>query len=93
VNKRTAIIVLGLLLAGLQWRLWLSADGMAKTHQLSEQAEAARQENAQLEVRNAEVDAEVQDLNSGQAATEARARVSMGMIKPGETFFLVVHES
>lgn len=92
MNKRALILGLLGLLAALQWRLWIADGGMTQAHRLSAQAESARQENAQLRVRNAELDAEVQDLNSGQAAIEARARASLGMIRPGETFFLVVRE-
>lgn len=88
--KHAAIVVLALMLLGLQWRLWVSNDGVRSQARLSEQVEAARAENQQLAVRNAELEAEVQDLKSGQAAIEGRARTTLGMIKPSETFFLVV---
>lgn len=90
VQKRIAIAVLGVLLGALQWRLWISDDGMSATSRLREAVEVARADNSQRAARNAELDAEVRDLNSGQAAIEARARTSMGMIKENETFFLVV---
>ena len=87
---RFAIILLGLLLTGLQWRLWVADGGIAQTHRLKNQVEAQRVENEKLKVRNAALDAEVADLNSGVAAIEARARTTMGMIKQGETFYLIV---
>lgn len=87
---RFAIILLILLLTGLQWRLWVADGGIAHTHRLNKQVEAQRLENDKLKVRNAALDAEVADLNSGVAAIEARARTTMGMIKQGETFYLIV---
>lgn len=88
--KHAITAVLALMLLGLQWRLWMSDEGVASRQVLRQQVQDARDENQQLAVRNAELDAEVQDLKSGQAAIEARARTTLGMIKPNETFFLVV---
>lgn len=87
---RFAIILLGLLLAGLQWRLWVAEGGLAHTHRLKTEVAVERVENEKLRVRNAALDAEVADLNSGVQAIEARARTTMGMIKQGETFYLIV---
>jgi cell division protein FtsB len=88
--KHAITAVLAIMLVALQWRLWVSDDGLRSRTRLSEQVEAAQAENRQLAVRNAELDAEVQDLKSGKAAIETRARTTLGMIKPDETFFLVV---
>lgn len=87
---RLATLALLLLLTGLQWRLWVADGGIADTHRLIGQVEAQRAENEKLKVRNAALDAEVADLNSGVQAIEARARTSLGMIRQGETFYLVV---
>lgn len=88
--KVAAIALLALMLAGLQIRLWVADGGVAHTHRLKAQAGIQRDDNERLRIRNAALDAEVRDLNSGQAAIEARARTTLGMIKPAETFFLVV---
>ena len=88
--KHAITAILALFLVGLQWRIWVSSDGLPGRYRLQRQVETALAENQQLAVRNAELDAEVQDLKSGQAAVEARARTTLGMIKPNETFFLVV---
>ena len=50
----------------------------------------SRRENLRLQQRNEALAAEVEDLKSGGAAVEERARSELGMIKPGETFYRVV---
>ena len=82
-----------LLLAGLQYRLWIADGGLAHTHRLSQDAELQRAENARLAARNAALDAEIRDLKSGVAAIESRARMTLGMVRDGETFFFVVNPS
>jgi cell division protein FtsB len=57
---------------------------------LQQQVEQQTHENAGLAQRNAALAAEVEDLKSGEAAVEERARSELGMIKPGETFYRVV---
>lgn len=89
-KRRAAIAVLLLMLAGLQWRLWVADGGIAHTHRLKTQAEIQQAENDRLKARNAALDAEVTDLNTGTAAIEGRARTTLGMVRQNETFFLVV---
>lgn len=90
--SRVAIAVLALMLTGLQWRLWVADGGIAHTHRLKSQVQAQIEENDTLRVRNSARDAEVRDLGTGTAAIEARARTTLGMIKQGETFYLVVSQ-
>jgi cell division protein FtsB len=90
MSKRVILVVLAALLLGLQWRLWVAKGGIAHTHRLKGEVVAQAAENERLRARNATLDAEVQDLNSGVVAIEGRARTTMGMIKEGETFYLVV---
>ena len=82
-----------LMLVGLQFRLWIADGGVAHTHRLRNEANLQREENAQRVARNAALDAEIQDLKSGVAAIESRARTTLGMVHDGETFFLVVNPS
>ena len=88
--NRAALVVLALLLLILQWRLWIADGGVSHTARLKSEAEVQKVENERLTARNAALDAEVQDLNSGVDAIEGRARTTLGMIKQGETFYLVV---
>ncbi len=74
----------------LQYRLWLSNDGMREVRRLQAAVSAQQAENARLTERNRQLAAEVHDLKQGYAALEERARSDLGMIAGGETFYQVV---
>jgi len=73
----------------LQYRLWLSGDGLGEVLRLEAAVGAQRVENARLSERNRQLAAEVRDLKQGYAALEERARNDLGMIGGNETFFQV----
>lgn len=75
---------------GLQYRLWLSGDGVRELARLSEAVASQKAENAELQERNKQMVAEVSDLKAGMAAIEERARSELGMIGRNETFYQVV---
>ena len=75
---------------GLQYRLWLSGDGVREVVRLSEAVDRQKAENEQLVARNEQMVAEVSDLKAGMAAIEERARSELGMIGRNETFYQVV---
>ncbi|MET0067847.1 MAG: cell division protein FtsB [Candidatus Thiodiazotropha sp.] len=87
---RFVIALLLLLLVFLQYRLWVGEGSLAEVNNLKVEIEALQQELVGLRKRNRALQAEVEDLRSGQAATEERARSELGMIKEGETFYQVV---
>lgn len=84
------LVALIALLAFLQYRLWWGEGGRRSVADLSRQVQQQTHENEGLRQRNAALAAEVEDLKSGEAAVEERARSELGMIKPGETFYRVV---
>lgn len=84
------LVALVALLAFLQYRLWWGEGGRRSVADLHQQVEQQSHENEGLQQRNAALAAEVEDLKSGEAAVEERARSELGMIKPGETFYRVV---
>ena len=86
-------VVLTLMLVALQYRLWIAEGGLAHTHRLRAEAVTQGEDNARLAARNAALDAEIRDLKSGVGAIESRARMTLGMVRDGETFFLVVNPS
>ena len=88
---RLLALVLLVLLVLLQVKLWSGDEGSWTSEQaLKVQVEQQRAENAKLKERNAALAAEVEDLKTGEAAVEERARSELGMVKPGETFYRVV---
>ena len=74
----------------LQYRLWLSGDGVRELARLSEAVERQKSDNAEAAERNKQLIAEVADLKAGMAAIEERARSELGMIGRNETFYQVV---
>lgn len=84
------LLVLALLLGWLQYKYWLGAGGAEQVAVLRSQVAQQARENTGLQERNDALAAEVEDLKSGEAAVEERARSELGMIKPGEKFYRVV---
>jgi len=68
----------------LQYRVWLSEDGVRGVGRLRQAVAVQRAE------RNRQLAAEVRDLKTGLDALEERARSDLGMIARNETFYQVV---
>ncbi len=85
--------VLGLILFALivllQYPLWLGKGSWHKVWKVDQQVITQNEINQKLRIRNAALDAEVQDLKHGFDAIEERARSELGMIKQDEIFFQV----
>jgi cell division protein FtsB len=84
------IVFLLLLLVYLQYQLWTSDGGLLDVWELHTEVETLRRENAELQERNAALNAEVLDLKQGLDAIEEHAREDLGMVKQGEVFYQVV---
>ena len=87
---RLLALLLLALLAWLQYRLLFGEGGAVAAAGLQEKVDRQIVENRGLRQRNEQLAAEVENLKSGEAAAEERARSELGMIKPGETFYRVV---
>src|SRR5215472_9063499 len=74
----------------LQYRIWVSDNGVRQVQRLKQAVAAQQAEDAQLTDRNRQLAAEVRDLKTGMAALEERARSDLGMISRNETFYQVV---
>ncbi|MDI5921481.1 cell division protein FtsB [Halomonas sp. LR5S13] len=82
-------IVLIILLALLQYRLWLGEGGMRELAEVRQRVAVLEEENQPLRDRNARLAAEVVDLKTGLDAIEERARSDIGMVRSDEQFFWV----
>ena len=92
-SMRLLIVLLIVLLVALQYRLWVGPGSRADLHGLQQEIIAQKAELERLRVRNQRLQAEVEDLRSGEAALEERARGELGMIKGGEAFIQVIERS
>ncbi|MCP2039546.1 cell division protein FtsB [Neisseria sp. HSC-16F19] len=88
---RWVTYVLILALAGLQYSLWMGKGGWGDMQQLAKQAEQQQQANMQLNACNRALEAEVQDLAEGSDAIAEIARVDLGYVQDGETFYRFVY--
>ncbi|MFT4721459.1 MAG: cell division protein FtsB [Candidatus Azotimanducaceae bacterium] len=90
---RGLIVGLVLIVLFLQGRLWLGEGSLAEVSGLQVRVERESAENSIKEQRNRVLRAEIVELKSGLESIEEKARSEFGLIKEGETFFLLVDES
>jgi len=90
MTLRVVAVLLLVALLALQYRLWVSPNGMRDVWRTQQAIEAQAEENARLAERNKTLAAEVRDLKEGRIAIEERGRTDLGMIGTNETFFQVV---
>ncbi len=87
------LVLLGVLLLGLQYRLWFGDGNLPSVWALQSSIDEQQASNQLLIDRNAALRAEVDDLKLGTSAMEERARSELGMVKRGETFFLLPEQN
>tara|TARA_A100001391_G_scaffold217_3_gene507 strand:- start:11783 stop:12100 length:318 start_codon:yes stop_codon:yes gene_type:complete len=88
--RQVVLAVLALVLLGLQARLWFGEGSLRHVAALEKQVETLTAQNAELAERNRLMAADVRDLKDGTEAVEEIARKDLGMIRDGETYFLIV---
>jgi cell division protein FtsB len=90
---RWLVLTLMVLLGVLQYRLWVGEGSLAQLHTLKLQIGEQEVELERLRARNQALIAEVENLKTGLAAIEERARFDLGMIQDGELFLQVIEKS
>ena len=87
---RWLLLTLLLLLCVMQYRLWFAEGSFAEQHRLELQVEQQTRINAELQARNAVLEREVLELQTGNKGVEQRAREQLGLVREGETFYQIV---
>jgi cell division protein FtsB len=87
---RISSAILALALVLLQYRLWISDQGVREVSRLQAAVELQATANHEQAERNRQLIAEVTDLKGGLTALEERARSELGMVGNSETFYQVV---
>ncbi len=89
--KKFLVLTLFTALAlNLQYSFWFGKNSVAILVDTREQIEQENSHNEQLQKRNNALKAEVIDLKNGEDVMEQRARVELGYIEKGETFYRIV---
>ncbi len=87
---RWVLGVLLLILVFLQYRLWIAEGSLAEQKRLERQVEEQTAINQALRERNAVLEREVLELQTGNRGVEQRAREQLGLVREGETFYQFV---
>lgn len=74
----------------LQYQLWFDDTGVLANYALSDQIENQSELNRASKARNQVLEEEIWAIKSGMDSIEAKARKELGMLKEGETFFIIV---
>lgn len=90
--QRALLVVLLILLVLVQYRLWIGDNSLAERERLRQEIAQQQIEIERLQARNEVVAREVEALKDGLEEIEARAREELGLIKDGETFYLMLDE-
>ncbi len=87
---RPVFIVLIIALVVLQHKLWLGDGNIIQWISLQEKLKEHQQENNKLATRNKALEADIQELKSGEQALEEQARYELGMVKKDEDYYQFV---
>ena len=74
------------LLVMLHAQLWFGRGSVSSVAQMSEQLDTQRKKNAQAQLANDRLAAEVRDLQEGLEMVEEKARQELGMVKANEVY-------
>ena len=87
---RWLLVMLCIFVLILQYRLWVGDGSLAHKYELQKDVIAQQKKNDALKKKNQALADEVKNLTDNIETVEERARRDLGMIKDGETFYMVI---
>lgn len=92
VTRRRLLLLLLLAFVILQFRLWTGSGSWEQIASLKREIKTQKQINTELQARNQRLYSEVDSLKNNLDSIEERARNDMGLIKQGESFYLIIED-
>jgi cell division protein FtsB len=86
MGSRLIPAILITLLVALHAQLWFGRGSVPSVSRMAVELEAQKQKNAQAQLANDRLAAEVRDLKEGLEMVEEKARLELGMVKPNEIY-------
>ncbi len=74
------------LLLILHAQLWFGRGSVSSVNNMTRELDTQQKKNAQAQLANNRLEAEVRDLKEGLEMVEERARQELGMVKPNEIY-------
>jgi cell division protein FtsB len=90
---RWIVVLLVVFFFGLQYRLWVGEGSWAHIVSLEKKISDQKDINERLVQRNKVLEIEILGLKNGKESVEERARLDLGLVKKGETFYLLVDKN
>jgi cell division protein FtsB len=84
---RPIFILLIIVLAFLQHKLWLGDGNLVQWVSLEKKLQSHEDQNNKLAARNRALEADIRELKNGDQALEEQARYELGMIKENEVYY------
>jgi cell division protein FtsB len=86
MSSRIVPAILISLLVILHAQLWFGRGSLGHVGKMQSQLNSLKVQNAQAQLGNEQLQAEVRDLKEGLEMVEEKARFELGMVKPNEIF-------
>ncbi len=76
----------------LQYRLWVGDGSLAHKYSLQREVIVQQKKNEALREENFALAREIKNIKGSMESIEGIARKNLGMIKDGETFYMVIEK-
>ena len=86
MSQRVIPAILIALLAVLHAQLWFGRGSLGHVGQMQTKLNTLKLKNAQAQLTNDQLNAELRDLKEGLEMVEEKARFELGMVKPNEIY-------